>query len=66
MAADLRCGARGWRLQYARARIVHAAATVGVDVIDVPYLDLEDRDGMLREANLAAELGLHRQGCDSP
>ena len=51
---------------YARSRLVHAAAGAGLDVIDVPYLDLEDRDGMAREAGLAAELGFAGKGAVHP
>jgi (S)-citramalyl-CoA lyase len=46
--------------------VVHAAATALVDAIDVPFLDLEDRDGMLREARLAAELGFTGKGAIHP
>jgi (S)-citramalyl-CoA lyase len=66
MAADLRVRGTWMSLQYARARVVHAAATVGVDVIDVPFLDLEDHQGMLREANLAAEMGFTGKGAIHP
>ena len=66
MAADLRCRSTWMALQYARSRIVHAAATAGLDVIDVPYLDLNDREGMLREAQLAAELGFSGKGAIHP
>ncbi|MFM0705057.1 HpcH/HpaI aldolase/citrate lyase family protein [Paraburkholderia sediminicola] len=66
MAADLRCKSTWMALQYARSRIVHAAATVGLDAIDVPYLDLGDREGMLREAELSAELGFTGKGAIHP
>jgi (S)-citramalyl-CoA lyase len=66
MAADLRCRSSWMALQYARSRTVHAAAMAGIDVIDVPYLDLDDRDGMLREARLAAELGFCGKGAIHP
>lgn len=66
MAADLRCRGSWMALQYARSRIVHAAATVGLDVLDVPYLDLEDREGMVREAAMAAELGFTGKGAIHP
>jgi (S)-citramalyl-CoA lyase len=66
MAADLRCKGTWMALQYARARVVHAAATAGVDVLDVPYLDLDDRDGMVREAAMAAELGFSGKGAIHP
>jgi (S)-citramalyl-CoA lyase len=66
MAADLRCRSTWMALQYARSRVVHAAATAGHDAIDVPYLDLNDREGMLREARLAAELGFSGKGAIHP
>ena len=40
----------------ARFRVVHAAASAGIDAIDVPYLDPEDMDGMIEEATLARDL----------
>ena len=46
MAAELRVPNSYKNLIYARSKLVHAGASVGVDVIDVPYLDLEDMDGM--------------------
>ncbi len=57
MSSDLRC-ANAWEpLLYARSRVVHAAASAGVDALDVPFLDLEDNDGLAREAASAAALG---------
>ena len=46
MAAELRCRNTWEPLLYARSRVVHAAAAAGIDVIDVPYLDLDDLGGM--------------------
>jgi (S)-citramalyl-CoA lyase len=66
MAADLRCKSTWMALQYARSRVVHAAAMAGLDAIDVPYLDLNDREGMLREATLSAELGFSGKGAIHP
>jgi len=66
MAADLRCRGTWMALQYARSRVVHAAATAGVDAIDVPFLDLDDRDGLVREATLAAEMGFTGKGAIHP
>ena len=66
MAADLRCRPTWPALIYARARVVHAAAGAGLDVIDVPYLDLEDLEGMRREAEAAAELGFTGKGAIHP
>ncbi len=66
MAAELRCKNTWDNLLYARSRIVHAAAGAGLDVIDVPYLDLEDLDGMEREATLARDLGFSGKGSVHP
>ncbi|NQW10667.1 MAG: CoA ester lyase [Alphaproteobacteria bacterium] len=66
MAADLRCRTSWQALLYARSRVVHAAAGAGVDVIDVPYLDLNDIDGMRREAEAAEELGFSGKGSIHP
>ncbi len=41
MAAELRVPNEYENLIYARSKLVHAGASVGVDVVDVPYLDLE-------------------------
>ena len=46
MAPELRCDMAWEPLLYARSKVVHAAASAGLDVIDVPYMDLEDLDGM--------------------
>jgi len=66
MAADLRCKSTWMALQYARSRVVHAAATMGLDAIDVPFLDLNDPEAMLVEATLAAELGFTGKGAIHP
>ncbi len=66
MAAELRCKNAWEPLLYARSRVVHAAAGVGVDAIDVPFLDLEDPQGMEREAKLALDLGFSGKGSIHP
>jgi len=66
MAAELRCRNAWEPLLYARSRVVHAAASAGIDAIDVPYLDLEDLDGMEREACLARDLGFSGKGAIHP
>ncbi len=66
MAAELRC-ANAWEpLLYARSRVVHAAAAAGLDVIDVPYLDLDDMDGMIVAAQQAKSLGFGGKGAIHP
>ena len=66
MAAELRCKNDWDSLLYARSRVVHAAASAGLDVIDVPYLDLEDIDGMRILAQQAKELGFSGKGSIHP
>jgi len=66
MAAELRCENAWGPLLYARSRVVHAAAAAGIDAIDVPYLDLEDLDGMKMEAELARDLGFSGKGSIHP
>ena len=58
MAADLRTTPTWENMFYARSRVVHAAAGAGVDLLDVPWLDLEDMEGLEREARAAASLGV--------
>lgn len=66
MAADLRCRNDWESLLYGRSRVVHAAAGAGLDVVDVPYLDLDDLDGMRVEAERAAGLGFSGKGSIHP
>ena len=66
MAAELRCKNAWEPLLYARSRVAHAAASVGIDAIDVPYLDLEDPEGMRQEANSARDLGFSGKGSIHP
>ncbi len=66
MAAELRCQNAWEPLLYARSRIVHAAASAGLDAIDVPYLDLEDPEGMAHAAIQARDLGFSGKGSIHP
>ena len=66
MSAELRCENKWEPLLYARSRIVHAASSAGIDAIDVPYLDLEDPEGMKKEAIKAKELGFSGKGSIHP
>ena len=66
MAAELRCQNNYDALLYARSRVVHASAAAGLDVIDVPYLDLDDPDGMRVEAERVRDLGFSGKGSVHP
>lgn len=66
MSAELRCENTWEPLLYARSRIVHAASSAGIDAIDVPYLDLNDPEGMKEEAIKAKQLGFSGKGSIHP
>ncbi len=66
MAAELRCDMAWEPLLYARSRLVHAAASEGIDAIDVPYLDLNDEAGMRKEAELSRSIGYCGKGAIHP
>ena len=66
MAAELRVEPTWTALFHARSRVVHAAASAGIDLIDVPFLDLNDMDGLLRETRASAELGFTGKGAIHP
>ena len=66
MAAELRVENKPENLVYASSKLVHAGASVGVDVIDVPYLDLENMDGLKKEAEFVKNLGFTGKGSIHP
>ena len=66
MAAELRCQNTFESMIYARSRVVHAAASAGLDVIDVPFLDLDDPEGMRVEAEKVRDLGFAGKGSVHP
>lgn len=66
MAAELRVEPAWEPLLYARSRLVHAAAGAGVDLIDVPFLDLADEAGLEDAARRAAALGMTGKGAIHP
>ena len=57
MSADLRCEKSWEPLLYTRSRLVHAAASAGIDLLDVPFLNLQDPEGLRQEAQACARLG---------
>ncbi len=57
MSADLRAEKTWETLLYARSRVVHAAARYGLDLLDVPYLNLDDEAGLKKEAEMSSALG---------
>jgi len=57
LASDVGC-AMEWQAQlYQRSAIVIAAARAGLDVLDVPHIDVADADGLAQIAGNAKKLG---------
>jgi len=57
LAAELRA-TTGWEaLLYARGRVAHAGALAGLDLMDMPYLAIEDEKGIVEEAIRARDMG---------
>ena len=57
MAAELGAAQDFTSMLYARSRVVHAAASHGLDAIDVPWLDLADETGLADECRRVRDLG---------
>ncbi|MDP6474111.1 MAG: CoA ester lyase [Alphaproteobacteria bacterium] len=57
LSAELGSSLDWGALHYARGRAVHAASHAGLDLIDVPSLDIKDEEGLRSEARLAQRMG---------
>lgn len=68
LTADLRCKRtkEGQEIFYARSRMVMAARAAGVDVYDTPWTDVEDYDGLVKDAAFAKSLGFSGKASISP
>ncbi|MCC8189492.1 MAG: CoA ester lyase [Planctomycetes bacterium] len=68
LTADLRCGRtkEGGEIAYARSRLVNAARAAGKDVFDTPFTDIDDLEGLRRDAALAKALGFTGKAVISP
>ncbi|MEG1800442.1 MAG: CoA ester lyase, partial [Oscillospiraceae bacterium] len=68
LTADLRCKRtkEGGEILYSRSRIVMAARACGVDVYDTPFTDVEDIDGLYKDAYFAKSLGFTGKASISP
>jgi (S)-citramalyl-CoA lyase len=59
MAADLGAKTTWETLSFVRSRIVQVAALAGVAVMDSPFFDIGDVDGLKLETRAAQDLGFH-------
>ena len=68
LTADLQCKRtrEGREIEYARTRLVVAARAAGVDVYDTPFTDVNDDEGILKDAQLAKALGFTGKASISP
>ncbi|MGX8904679.1 hypothetical protein ACR820_05390 [Streptomyces netropsis] len=65
-AAATGCRRSTRALWYPRAALAASAAAAGLPAIDSPYFDLEDPDGLQREAEEASDLGFAGKGAVHP
>ena len=68
LTADLQCKRtkEGREIEYARTRLVVAARAAGVDVYDTPFTDVNDDDGIVKDAEYAKALGFTGKSSISP
>lgn len=59
LAADLRCAFAWEPLLAGRSRVVQAAASRGIGVLDVPFLDIQDPAGLSAECLRAKAMGFN-------
>lgn len=68
LTADLRCKRtkEGNEIDYARKRLVMAARAAGVDVYDTPFTDVNDDEGIEKDAEYAKSLGFTGKSAIAP
>ena len=68
LTADLRCPRtkEGTEIFYARSRMVSAARAASVDVYDTPFTDVNDDEGIVKDAQFARSMGFTGKACISP
>ena len=68
LTADLQCKRtkEGREIEYARTRLVVAARAAGVEVYDTPFTDVNDDEGIVKDAELAKALGFTGKASISP
>ena len=66
MAADLGAKTAWETLLFVRSRIVQVAASAGVVVVDSPFFDITDLEGLKGETKTAQDLGFHGKAAIHP
>lgn len=65
-SAEVGCTLEWDALLYARGALAAAAARAGVELLDVPYLDIADTSGLIDETRRARALGFTGRACIHP
>ena len=68
LTADLQCKRtkESREIEYARTRLVVAARAAGVEVYDTPFTDVNDDEGIVKDACVAKALGFNGKASISP
>lgn len=68
LTADMRCvrTEEGTEIFYSRCRVVSAARAAGIDAYDTPFTDINDDEGLTKDAEFAKGLGFTGKACISP
>ncbi len=68
LTADLQCvrTKAGREIEYARQRVVMAGRAAGVDIYDTPFTDVNDDEGVIKDAEYAKSLGFSGKAAISP
>ncbi len=68
LTADLQCKRtkEGREIEYARCRLVVAGRAAGIDIYDTPFTDVNDDEGIIKDAELAKSLGFSGKASISP
>lgn len=68
LTADLRCvrTEEGTEVFYARSRVVCAARAAGVEAYDTPFTNIDNAQGLRKDAEFAKGLGYTGKACISP
>lgn len=68
LTADLQCKRtkEGREIEYARTRLIVAGRAAGIDIYDTPFTDVNDDEGIIKDASLAKSLGFSGKASISP
>jgi len=65
-SAELGTGLEWEALAYARGRLASLSSSAGKDLIDVPFLNVKDTDGLIAEAERVKAIGFDGKACIHP